>query len=103
MEPTTRPPSRRADPDAGNTRANSGQMSAKDFVKASATPADEVLTSIDSHQICMFAVLETYDFVLQNKRHIHKGLDVTTPSLKIDTPLQLTTVETIGLVFRGDP
>ena len=40
----------------------------------------------------------------QNKRYIHRGLDVTIPSLKIDSPLQLTTVDTIGLVFRGgDP
>ena len=31
-----------------------------------------------------------------------KNLGVTTPSLKIDSPLQLTTVETIGLVFRGE-
>ena len=65
MEPTTRPPSHRADLDLGNMRANSGQMSAKDFVKASATPADEVLTSTDSDQICTFAVLDTYNFVLQ--------------------------------------
>ena len=80
-------------------RVNSGQMSLQDFVRASATPADEVLAYIDSHQICTFAVLDTYDLVLQNKRYILKGLDVTTPSLKIDSPLQLTTVETIGLVF----
>ena len=62
-------------------------MSAKDFVKASATPADEVLTSTDVDQICTFAVLDTYDFVLHNKRYIHKGVAVTTPSLKIDSPL----------------
>ena len=102
MEPTARPPSRRADLNLGNMRANSGQRSAQDFVNASATPADEVLTYTDSDQICTFAVLDTYDFVLHNKHHIHKGLDITTPSLKIDCPLQLTTVETIGLVFRGE-
>ena len=40
--------------------------------------------------------------MLQYRRYIHKGLDVTTPSVKIDSQLQLTTVETIGLVFRGE-
>ena len=64
MERTTCPPSHRADLDLGNMRANPGQMSAKDFVKSSATPADEVLTSTDSDQICSFAVLDTYDLVL---------------------------------------
>ena len=77
-------------------------MSAKDFVKASATPTDKVPTSTYCDQICTFAVLETYDFVLQNKWHIHKRLDVTTPSLKIVSPLQLTTAETIGLLSRGE-
>ena len=77
-------------------------MNAKVFVKASATLADGVLTSTDFHEICTFAVLDTYDLMLPNKRHIHQGLYVTTPSLKINSLLQVKMVETFGLVFRGE-
>ena len=52
--------------------------------------------------MCAFAVLDTYDFVLYNKQYIHKGLDVAAPFLKMDSPLQLTTVETIVLLLRGE-
>ena len=83
-------------------RANSGQISAKNFVTGSATPADKVVTSTDSDQICTFVVLDMYDFVLQNKRCIPKGLDMTTPFLKIDSPLQPTTVKTIARVLKGE-
>ena len=83
---------------------NYGRMSAKDFVKASANPADKVLSSTSCEEICTFAVLvlDAYDFVQQNKQYILKELDVTTPSLKMDSPLQLTAVESIGLFFRGE-
>ena len=77
-------------------------MSARDFIRANATPNDEALMTYESEQICAYADLENADFILQSKRYIHSGLDPSTPSMLLNSAQKLDTVENATGVFKGE-
>ena len=77
-------------------------MSARDFIRANATPNDEALMTYESEQICAYADLENADFILQPKRYIHSGLDPSTPSMLLNSAQKLDSVENATGVFKGE-
>ena len=78
------------------------RMSARDFIRSNATPNDEALMTYESEQICAYADLENADFILQSKRYLHSGLDLSTPSMLLNSAQKLDSVENATGVFKGE-
>ena len=78
-------------------------MNVKEHVTVHQSPAMEILTGVDSKQLVYIAQLEDHDFVIQDKRYPHAGLNFKIGfSLKQSAVKTITETRAATMVFRGD-
>mmetsp|Transcript_25282 Transcript_25282/g.45705 ORF Transcript_25282/g.45705 Transcript_25282/m.45705 type:complete len:521 (-) Transcript_25282:5282-6844(-) len=78
-------------------------MNVKEHITAHQTPATEILTGADSKQLVYIAQLEDHDFVVQDQRYLHAGLNLQMGFSLVQAGVKaITEKKAASMVFRGD-